>query len=100
MLDALALNVVDFLITEDVRIHKRAERAGLRPCVFTVREALAWIQRTFEPKEFQLPFVLPERLIRFQLMMTCSTVCAPITTGLMTGSHDVVMSIAIAGLLR
>jgi ribosomal protein S18 acetylase RimI-like enzyme len=54
MLDTLDLGVVDFLVTEDVGIHKRAQRAGLRRRVFAVQEALAWIQRTFEPKEFRL----------------------------------------------
>lgn len=54
MLDTLDLGVVDFLVTEDVGIHKRAARAGLRERIFGAQEALAWIQRTFEPKEFRL----------------------------------------------
>lgn len=58
MLDALELGVVDFLVTEDIGIHKRAQRAGLRDRVFTVREALAWIQRTYDPREFPLPFIV------------------------------------------
>jgi len=57
MLDTLDLNVVDFLITEDIEIHKRAARASLHRRVFTVREALLWLQRTFEPQEFRLPFI-------------------------------------------
>jgi ribosomal protein S18 acetylase RimI-like enzyme len=61
MLDTLDLNVVDFLVTEDIGVHKRAERAALRDRVFTVREALAWIQRTFEPREFRLPYVVSRK---------------------------------------
>lgn len=61
MLDTLDLNVVDFLVTEDIGIRKRAERASLRDRVFTVREALAWIQRTFEPREFRLPYVVSRK---------------------------------------
>jgi ribosomal protein S18 acetylase RimI-like enzyme len=57
MLDTLDLGVVDFLITEDTRIHSRADRAGLRDRVLTVQEALVWVQRTFEPKEFRLRFI-------------------------------------------
>jgi ribosomal protein S18 acetylase RimI-like enzyme len=57
MLDTLDLGVVDFLVTEDRGIHKRAEHAGLRRRVFTVLEALVWVQRTFEPREFKLRFI-------------------------------------------
>jgi ribosomal protein S18 acetylase RimI-like enzyme len=57
MLDTLDRNVVDFLVSEDIGLHKRAERAALRDRVFTVREALGWILRTFEPREFRLPYV-------------------------------------------
>jgi ribosomal protein S18 acetylase RimI-like enzyme len=62
MLDTLDLDVVDFLITEDVGLHKRAARANLHRRVFTVREALLWIQRTFDPKEFRLPYVVSRKV--------------------------------------
>jgi ribosomal protein S18 acetylase RimI-like enzyme len=62
MLDTLDLNVVDFLVSEDIGIHKRAQRAGLRDRVFTVREALAWLQRTYEPREFRVPYVLSKKV--------------------------------------
>lgn len=67
MLDALDLGVVDFLLTEDTGIHRRAQRAGLRDRVFTVREALAWIQRTFEPREFSLPFIVSRKAHQIRL---------------------------------
>jgi ribosomal protein S18 acetylase RimI-like enzyme len=61
MLDTLDRKVADFLVSEDIGLHKRAERASLRDRVFTVREALAWIQRTFEPREFRLPYVVSRK---------------------------------------
>jgi ribosomal protein S18 acetylase RimI-like enzyme len=61
MLDTLDMNVVDFLVTEDIGIHTRAERAGLRDRVFTVRETLSWLQRAFEPREFRLPYVFAKK---------------------------------------
>jgi len=61
MLDTLDLGVVDFLITEDIGVLRRAERAGLRERVFTVQETLAWIQRTFEPKEFRLRYIIARK---------------------------------------
>jgi ribosomal protein S18 acetylase RimI-like enzyme len=67
MLDTLDLGVVDFLITEDIGVQRRAERAGLRQRVFTVREALIWIQRTFEPKEFQLRFIVSRKTHQISL---------------------------------
>ena len=61
MLDSLQLNVVDFLVSEDVGLHKRAARAGLADRVFRIADALSWIRRTFEPKEFRLPYVLAKK---------------------------------------
>jgi DNA polymerase/3'-5' exonuclease PolX len=49
LLNALERNVVDFLVTEDLRIHQRARRAGLQERVLRVREALDWLIATFEP---------------------------------------------------
>jgi hypothetical protein len=57
MLDTVDLGVVDFLVSEDIGLHKRARNAGLGERVFTVREMLAWLQRAFEPREFKLPFI-------------------------------------------
>lgn len=67
MLDTLDMNVVDFLVSEDIGVHKRAERAGLRDRVFTVREALTWLQRTYEPREFRLPYVLSKKAYQIPL---------------------------------
>jgi ribosomal protein S18 acetylase RimI-like enzyme len=61
MLDTLALNIVDFLVSEDVGLHKRAKKAGVHRRVFTVTEALSWLQRTYEPREFDLPFIVSKK---------------------------------------
>ncbi|MES1190005.1 MAG: GNAT family N-acetyltransferase [Steroidobacter sp.] len=67
MLDTLNLRVVDFLITEDIRLHKRAMRCGLADRVFRVVDALAWIRRTFEPQDVRLPYVLPKKAHQLSL---------------------------------
>lgn len=61
MLDTVELGIVDFLVTEDTGIHARAGRAGIRDRVFTVREVLAYIQRTYEPREFRLPYIVTRK---------------------------------------
>jgi ribosomal protein S18 acetylase RimI-like enzyme len=62
MLDTLDLGIVDFLVTEDRGILRRATNAGLRGRVFTVEDALGWIQRTFEPKEFRLRDIVSRKV--------------------------------------
>lgn len=67
LLDTLELGVVDFLVTEDAGIHRRAEKAGLRGRVLTVQEALTWVQRTYEPKEFSLPYIVAHKAHQISL---------------------------------
>lgn len=67
MLDCLRLGVVDFLITEDIGLHKRAAHAGLADRTFRVLDALAWIRRTFEPQDFRLPYVLARKAHQISL---------------------------------
>ncbi len=57
LLVALQSRAIDFLVTEDVGIHRRADRASLADRVFTVVGALAWIRQTFEPAEVRLPYI-------------------------------------------
>lgn len=61
MLDSLQLGVVDFLVSEDLGLHKRSARSGLGDRVFRISDALSWIRRTFEPQEFRLPYVLAKK---------------------------------------
>lgn len=48
------LLVADFLITEDIELHKAAAKEGRQNQVLRVREALVWINETFEPKSIIL----------------------------------------------
>lgn len=67
MLDSLYLGIVDFLISEDVRLHKRAARSGLADRVFHIAGAVSWIRRTFEPQDFRLPYVLARKAHQISL---------------------------------
>jgi rRNA-processing protein FCF1 len=57
LLDALANNIVNLLVTEDDGLHRRARNVGIAERVFTVAEALAWIKLTYEHEEISLPSV-------------------------------------------
>lgn len=59
LLDALGLGVVDFLVTQDVGLHDRAEKyaPALASRVLFVADAEAWIRTTYEPHSVSLPFV-------------------------------------------
>lgn len=57
LLAMAAAKVVDFLITEDRGIHRRAVRGGEAACVLDVTDALAWVHQTFEPSKVVLPHV-------------------------------------------
>jgi hypothetical protein len=46
LLAVLDAKAADFLVTQDARLYRRAERAGLGDCVFTVEEALRWLKQT------------------------------------------------------
>jgi hypothetical protein len=52
---ALDAKAIDFVITQDIGLHRRAERAGLGARVFTVEEALEWLKRTFGVKPVNFP---------------------------------------------
>ena len=57
LLAMAAGKVVDFLITEDRDLQRRAARAGEGACVLDVTDALAWVQQAFEPSNVVLPHV-------------------------------------------
>jgi rRNA-processing protein FCF1 len=67
LLNALDRNVVDFLITEDAGIHKRARDAGLADRVFHVRDAVDWIADTFDATSVELPYILERRCCQLDL---------------------------------
>jgi hypothetical protein len=47
---ALEAKAVDFVVSQDIGLHRRAERAGLGSSVLTVEEALEWLKRLFAVK--------------------------------------------------
>jgi ribosomal protein S18 acetylase RimI-like enzyme len=55
LLHALAEGVVEFLVTQDDGLQKRAAVSGLGGRVFTVEEAVEWLRQTYEPKCVVLP---------------------------------------------
>lgn len=57
LLVTLDRQTVDFLVTQDGGIHRRAAAAGLARKVLTIEDALSWIEQSFDPKEIQLPFI-------------------------------------------
>jgi ribosomal protein S18 acetylase RimI-like enzyme len=57
LLSAIHASAVDFLISEDLDLHRRAARLGLANKVLTVNDGLDWLRQTFEPKEVVLPFI-------------------------------------------
>jgi len=61
LLLALNAHAVNFLITEDIDLQKRAKRVSLGANVVTVKEALEWLRQTFEPKTIVLPYVVERR---------------------------------------
>lgn len=57
LLAALTAKAIDFLVTQDVRLHRRAQRARLGDCVLTVEEALRWLKQTFTQSPVNLPYI-------------------------------------------
>jgi GNAT superfamily N-acetyltransferase len=54
---ALEAKAVDFVVSQDIGLHRRAERAGLGSSVLTVEEALEWLKRLFAVKAVKLPYI-------------------------------------------
>jgi len=61
LLAALEAKAIDFLVSQDIRLHRRAERAGLGASIFTVEEALQWLKQTFVAKAVSLPYVVESK---------------------------------------
>jgi GNAT superfamily N-acetyltransferase len=61
LLLALHAKAVDFLVTQDIGLHRRADRAGLAVSVLTVEEALQWLKQTFTAKSVSLPYVVERK---------------------------------------
>jgi GNAT superfamily N-acetyltransferase len=61
LLATLDAKAVDFVVTYDIGLSKRAERAGLGASVLTVEEALQWLKQTFVAKAVVLPHVVQRK---------------------------------------
>lgn len=51
------IGAVDFLITQDRGIHKRARNIGIPDRVFRIEDALVWLRDTYERIEVSLPYI-------------------------------------------
>jgi hypothetical protein len=60
-LAALDAKAVDFLVSQDIGLHRRADRAGLGANVFTVEEALQWVRHLFGVKAVKLPYIVERK---------------------------------------
>jgi GNAT superfamily N-acetyltransferase len=67
LLIALEAKAVDFVITQDAGLHRRADRAGLGQAVFTIEEALEWLRQTFQVQTVQLPYVVERKAYEINL---------------------------------
>ncbi len=61
LLAALHAGAVDFLVSEDLKLHKFAGRVGLSSKIMIVTEAVEWLRQTYEPKYVSLPFIVPKK---------------------------------------
>lgn len=61
LLIALERKAVDFLVTQDSGLHKRAGRVGLGKSVLTVEEALQWLRQTFSQRSVKLPYIVEHK---------------------------------------
>ena len=60
-LAALDAKAVDFVVSQDIGLHRRADRAGLGANVFTIEEALQWVKRLFGVKAVKLPYIVERK---------------------------------------
>jgi predicted nucleic acid-binding protein len=61
LLAAVNAKAVDFLVTQDNGLRRRAEKAGLGASVLTVEETLHWLKQTFTPVSVSLPHVVERK---------------------------------------
>jgi hypothetical protein len=61
LIAALDARAVDYLVSEDANLHKRASRVGLGERVLTIDDALQWLKLTFVAKSVELPNVIERK---------------------------------------
>jgi GNAT superfamily N-acetyltransferase len=67
LLVALSARAVDFIVTQDNGLHRRADRAGLGSGVLTVEDALEWLRQTFQEQAVILPYVVERKAYELNL---------------------------------
>jgi ribosomal protein S18 acetylase RimI-like enzyme len=67
LLLALEAKAVDFLITQDDGLRRRAARVGIGARVLTIEEALAWVRQTYHTQSVALPDVLELKAYQIDL---------------------------------
>lgn len=97
LLLALEAKAVDFLVTQAIGLHRRAERAGMAAGVLTVEEALQWLKQTFTSKSVSLPYVVERKAYQIDQTDSILPVCDPTTQDSISGSTSVEGSIGTAG---
>ena len=55
------IGAVDFLVTQDRGLHKRAIQAGISDRVFNVEDALVWLRNKYDRTPVVLPFIEEKR---------------------------------------
>jgi ribosomal protein S18 acetylase RimI-like enzyme len=58
LLVAIDAGAVDFLVTQDNDLRRRATRVGLAAKILTAEETLEWLRQTFQEKTVELPYVV------------------------------------------
>jgi hypothetical protein len=61
LLAAIEAKAVDFLVTQDIKLHRRAARVGIGGNILTVEDAVQWLKRTFTAKPVSLPYVVERK---------------------------------------
>lgn len=67
LLAILDANAVDFVVTQDIKMHRRAERAGLGASVMTIEGSVEWLNQTFSKKPVKLPYVAEKKAYEIEL---------------------------------
>src|SRR5690606_2200885 len=61
LLATLTANAVDFFVTQDEGLHRRAARAGIDERVLFVPDAIRLIERKFAPTTVKLPYIVQRK---------------------------------------
>lgn len=51
------VGAIDFLITQDIGLHKRAQRVNISERVFRVEDALVWLRDKYDSINVSLPYI-------------------------------------------